>query len=330
VDEKIVVIQEKTQELFMGDGMKKWSVSCHPIDFREGQAVAPLWRVVALFLMWSFTMSACQGNFEQGQGVSIIEEPMDGLSPPSPSVPRTEPDSSNESENLPPSSPWVKPSGEEVARGASLYRQYCVRCHGVTGEGNGELAADLNPRPANLAAGVYKFRSTPSGSLPTDSDLFRILSVGVPGTAMSDFQELSEEARQSLVRYLKTLSLRFINEDPPTSIEFPEERGATDQGLEHGRQIFSAMQCAACHGKGGHGDGPLAEALQDSRGEPIRPANLTKYSLKSGKGPAAVYRTVMTGLDGTPMPSYGDSLSLDEGWDLALYVFSLGQKKGEQ
>jgi mono/diheme cytochrome c family protein len=37
----------------------------------------------------------------------------------------------------------------------------------------------------------------------------------------------------------------------------------------------------------------------------------------------------MTGLAGTPMPSYGDSLEPDQAWDLVYYVLSLS-RDGEQ
>ena len=224
----------------------------------------------------------------------------------------------------------LAPSPEVVDWGASLYQDHCARCHGVQGEGNGELAADLNPRPTNFASGVYKFRSTESGSLPTDADLLRTLSVGVLGTSMPDFQDLSVSDRQVLVGFLKTLSPRFKSEPIPAPLQFPETSEVTPEAIKRGKLVFSNMQCAACHGNSGRGDGPLAKALHDSSGDPILPANLTKAPLKSGKSPSDIFRTVMTGLDGTPMPSYGDSLSPQEGWDLALFVFSFRQRGGEK
>lgn len=224
----------------------------------------------------------------------------------------------------------INESSGRLASGASLYQEHCARCHGPKGDGNGELAADLNPRPTNLSAGIFKFRSTPSGALPTDEDLFRTISRGIPGTAMSDFEDIPKQDRLALVVYVKSLSYRFKEELASASISFPENRPFSIKDVSKGQALFDQMQCQACHGGSGQGDGPLAEDLTDSDGLPIRPANLTKPSLKSGKGPKAIYRTVMTGLDGTPMPSYGDSLSQEEGWDLAVYVFSLGQERGEE
>lgn len=221
-------------------------------------------------------------------------------------------------------------STPDLVRGASLFQEYCARCHGSSGNGKGELAADLHPRPADLASGIYKYRSTPSGMLPTDDDVFRTISLGVPGTSMSDFQDLSEKDRHNLVGYVKSLSARFTEELQIASISFPESRPASAESIAKGKKVFVQMQCAACHGEHAQGDGPLADVLSDTAGESIRPANLTKQPLKSGKAPKDIYRTVMTGLDGTPMPSYGDSLSPEDGWNLALYVFSVSERKGEE
>src|SRR2546427_258898 len=60
-----------------------------------------------------------------------------------------------------------------------------------------------------------------------------------------------------------------------------------------------------CHGERGHGDGPSAPQLKDETGLPIRPADL-RYPARFKNGAQAidVYRTLVTGLDGTPMPSY--------------------------
>jgi mono/diheme cytochrome c family protein len=72
----------------------------------------------------------------------------------------------------------------------------------------------------------------------------------------------------------------------------------------------------------------LADDLTDENDMPSKSANLTAKLLKSGPGLESIYRTVMTGLDGAPMPSYGDTLTPEEAWDLALYVLSLSQRDG--
>jgi cytochrome c oxidase cbb3-type subunit 2 len=46
--------------------------------------------------------------------------------------------------------------------------------------------------------------------------------------------------------------------------------------------------------------------------------------MKSGPAPQDIYKALSTGLDGTPMPSYGDSLNAEQRWDLVHYVMSFG------
>ncbi|MDX1412101.1 MAG: c-type cytochrome, partial [Nitrospirales bacterium] len=227
-------------------------------------------------------------------------------------------------------SPKMPETKGVLAKGKSLYQEHCANCHGIRGDGKGPLAADLSTKPQNFTKGEYKFRSTMSGELPIDEDLFRTISVGIPGTAMESYQDLSKPDRMALVEYLKTLSPRFLKSPQGTPIIFPEARPLTPESVTHGRQLYNEMQCAACHGPNGEGDGELAKELTDTDGNPIQPADLTRKRLKSGDGPKALYRTIMTGLDGTPMPSYGYSLDPEEGWDLALYIFSQKNTKDSQ
>ena len=55
--------------------------------------------------------------------------------------------------------------------------------------------------------------------------------------------------------------------------------------MSHGLQLYNEMQCSACHGAKGRGDGELAMDLTDTAGKPIQPADLTRQRLKSGNGP---------------------------------------------
>jgi len=229
-----------------------------------------------------------------------------------------------------PSPKKMQATKEILAKGESLYREHCAKCHGLEGNGQGPLAADLSTKPQNFIKGEYKFRSTMSGELPTDEDLLRTISVGIPGTAMESYQNLPQPDRMALVAYLKSLSPRFLKSPQGTPIIFPDARPQTPESVTRGRQWYNEMQCTACHGANGHGDGGLAPQLTDTDGIPIEPADLTRKRLKSGGGPEAIYRTIMTGLDGTPMPSYGYSLDPKEGWDLALFIFSLANTKEPQ
>ena len=47
------------------------------------------------------------------------------------------------------------------------YRRYCVGCHGQLGDGNGEVFPWIDPKPRDFQLGIFKCRSTPTGTLPT-------------------------------------------------------------------------------------------------------------------------------------------------------------------
>jgi len=100
----------------------------------------------------------------------------------------------------------------------------------------------------------------------------------------------------------------------------------TAERLNRGKQLYADAECLACHGGRGRGDGPSAPTLKDNCDLPIVATDLTKPGrFKNGARPEDVYRTLMTGLAGTPMPSYADSLEPDQAWDLAFYVLSLSR-----
>src|SRR3979409_2549393 len=60
----------------------------------------------------------------------------------------------------------------------AVYRRYCVGCHGPQGDGAGENAAWVDPKPRDFTAATFKCRSTPSGTLPTDQDLYDAITRG--------------------------------------------------------------------------------------------------------------------------------------------------------
>lgn len=95
-----------------------------------------------------------------------------------------------------------------VGRKNGLYREHCVHCHGITGDGLGPTAAFLNPYPRDYRPGVFKFKSTERSSKPTHADLVRVLHNGVAGSSMPSFALLSPGEVDALVEYVKYLSIR--------------------------------------------------------------------------------------------------------------------------
>jgi mono/diheme cytochrome c family protein len=134
---------------------------------------------------------------------------------------------------------------------------------------------------------------------------------------------LPEDDRKAVVAYIKTLSPRFKEEAPEAPISIPPTPIQSAGVVEKGRNVYDAAQCWECHGREGRGDGPSARQLRDDWGLPILPTDLTRRPRKSGQMPLDLYRTIATGLNGTPMPSYFDSLSPDEIWSLVAYLESL-------
>lgn len=217
------------------------------------------------------------------------------------------------------------PGRADLERGREVYGANCVTCHGVRGEGDGKVAEQLRSRTQNFRTGRFKFRSTPSGALPLDEDLFRTISRGVPWTGMTPQSHLDEVDRWAVVGYIKTLSPRFRTERQGLPVAIPPAPDPASGSAALGRKMYGEAKCANCHGEGGKGDGPSSTELKDDWGNPILPSylNLTRYPRRSGPTPRDLYRTIATGMDGTPMPSYADALTSQEIWAIVAYLDSL-------
>ncbi len=108
------------------------------------------------------------------------------------------------------------------------YRRYCVGCHGVLGDGEGENAQWIDPKPRNFTLAIFKCRSTPTGTLPTDSDIYNTIGRGLKSSNMPSWNPLSAQKRADLVAYVKHFSARFVTEKPGTPIE--DSAGAGGHG----------------------------------------------------------------------------------------------------
>ncbi|HSB80067.1 MAG TPA: c-type cytochrome, partial [Candidatus Methylomirabilis sp.] len=213
----------------------------------------------------------------------------------------------------------------DPASGKAVFEKKCALCHGAEGKGDGPGAATLDPKPRDFTKGLYKIRTTASGQSPTDADLFRVITEGMIGTSMPGWKVLPEKDRWDLVAYLKTFAPDKFKE-PPKPPDFPKEVASSKESLARGKEMFEAIECNKCHGKAGRGDGPSAPDLKDDWGNPIRPANLTKpWTFRGGGSARDIATRLVTGLMGTPMPSFIDSVEKPEDiWHLANYVKSLG------
>jgi cytochrome c oxidase cbb3-type subunit 2 len=200
-----------------------------------------------------------------------------------------------------------------------VYEDDCAICHGETGDGRGHAAHHFTTVPRDFTAGRYKIRSTASGQLPTDDDLRRTIVQGLPGTVMIPQDHLTEDEVRAVIAFIKTLSPRFAGAAAPAPLPIPPEPPAAGDSVARGRKAYEKAECRECHGREARGDGPSAKDLK------IKPTDLTRRPFKGGSTPRDIVRTVLTGLDGTPMPSYHLLLDDRELWDLARYVASLGR-----
>jgi cytochrome c oxidase cbb3-type subunit 2 len=216
--------------------------------------------------------------------------------------------------------------------GKQLFYRYCWGCHGFRGDGNGEnwlppsswLGPYLNIQPRDFVAATFKCRSTPTGTLPTDQDLYNSLVRGFVNSAMPSWITLTDQNRADLVAFIKTFSARWKNEKSGDPIKVPPETKLTVESIKQGQQLFQKLECWKCHGQEGRGDGPSASTLTDSNDQPIRPYNFAVGSrFKCGVTNQDLYKIFITGLDGTPMPSFADVIKPEDAWDLVHFLRTL-------
>ena len=243
------------------------------------------------------------------------------------------------------------PPADMIEAGKRVYFTKCVWCHGVDGAGDGPGADRLWPRPRNFNQGTFKIRHTASGELPLfnvnerapdsgKNDLFDTVTHGLPGSAMPPWEGiLSEEQRAQVLSFVTTQLVKdrkFTDkQESQTVLQLaaikPAE--ATEESLKKGAALIVEKKCIECHGVEGRGDGN-AFNLKDDWGFSIQPANWHKCwnfrgSRQDPYNVRNIFRTFSTGINGTPMPSFADSTTVEERWDIANFVNSLCERDAE-
>ena len=210
--------------------------------------------------------------------------------------------------------------------GKAVYDAHCVECHGASGRGDGESAGLLVPKPRDFTSGRYKIRSTESGSVPTDDDLIQSIGQGLYGTAMPAWRAiLPDQEIRAVADYLKSLSPQFAN--PPKPVVLGPGVPSSPESVDRGRGVYDRMQCGKCHGTDGRGTGAVVREFQDDWKQTLRSADLTEpWTFHGGATARDVYLRFLTGMAGTPMPSFAGITTDRDMWDLANYVVSLARK----
>lgn len=261
-----------------------------------------------------------------------------------------------------PTSPQIKALEPEkrdaevrrLRHGRDLYQEQCQQCHGTSGDGNGPAGAYLYPRPRDYRAGVFKFTTTPYGAKPRREDLMRTVERGVSGTSMPSFRLLPERDRVAIVDYVLLLTHRGeLETRMALEAEFEEEvdpeivpelvgevlarweaakeeevHPLTTQPVEFtlaqveaGKKAFETKGCSKCHGLDGRG--MTKDNLgKDAWGFATKAADLTSGHLHGGSQPIDIYRRIISGINGTPMPGFRSILQQEPEsiWDLVAYV----------
>jgi mono/diheme cytochrome c family protein len=133
----------------------------------------------------------------------------------------------------------------------------------------------------------------------------RTLERGLPGTPMTGHADLAPDQRRAVIAYVKTLTPRFATDTAPACIETPQPPAPGPVAIDEGRVVYRLLGCAKCHGTSGEADGPSAADLVDDWGDRIRVHNFVRSGkFKCGGEPGDLYRTLHTGMNGSPMPSF--------------------------
>ncbi|MBI4083915.1 MAG: c-type cytochrome [Candidatus Lambdaproteobacteria bacterium] len=226
------------------------------------------------------------------------------------------------------SASWAQPAPREHP-GRPIYRDHCLQCHGAEGDGHGDAFDATFPKPRDFTSGLFKFRTTDSGEHPTLGNLQRIIAEGMPGTSMPAWaQVLGPQRIAQVAAYVQGFYVQG-GAPPPVERQVPPAPPPTREAIARGRLLYERLECARCHGRAGRGDGNSAMTLkEDWTGGPIYPRDLTAgWRFRGGRRPEDLYRTILFGLNGTPMPAHNEEKALAQEqarWDLVHYLRSLG------
>lgn len=312
---------------------------------KHARSFAPHWRpdiaalpksVPALAVMILVASTCAQSRHGAPDSAAVPPAPVPCAAEPAPAAP------------VP--TPTVVDDEPIVMRGQELFSRQCAICHGENGDGQGQFAYLMNPRPRNFRQGDFKLATT-QNQVPDDDDLLRTISRGMPGSAMPPWGHLPQSDLTALVKYVRHLHAesvkagleqlaaegRLTQSDLPAELArrtqpglpltVPSEPPFDDLRWHRGRRIYLEA-CASCHGADGE---PVVEAVKfDNEGYPVPPRSFVRGIFKGGSEGHQLYARILKGLKGTPMPAYEGTYSSDEMWDLIHYVQSLARQGAQE
>jgi mono/diheme cytochrome c family protein len=215
---------------------------------------------------------------------------------------------------------------DDAPPGLRVFAQHCAMCHGSDGRGNGPAAVPLHPRPRDFTGGVFKLKSTASNEPPAVDDVRDAITRGMPGSAMPGWQDiLSADEVVAVAEYVRDLGPQHVWGNARHAPE-PMLLGASADPALHGRELYDALGCGACHGAQGRGDGAAAKELKDTWGQFDPPRDLSApWTFRGGDSPEALYARIAFGMGGTPMPGYAEVAEPAQIAAVVAYVRSLAR-----
>ena len=218
----------------------------------------------------------------------------------------------------------ASPSQADPKNGTHEFARYCASCHGYAGDGNGTNAQQFDAAATDFQRGVYKCRSTATGTLPTEEDLRRSITRGLSDSGMPSFVALGAMQIDDLVATLKMFSSRFAHEPMGQPIAVTAATPNDSASQARGAATWSRLKCDNCHGKRGRGYAPAAATIRNDDGSEVHIPDLTRGSAyKCGDDDRRVFITITTGLDGTPMAGYAGAVTPADTWDLVHFLAEL-------
>lgn len=236
----------------------------------------------------------------------------------------------------------------QTLNGGELYTAHCAVCHGATGNGLGQAARYLFPRPRDFGASGLQLASTDNGVASLE-DVEKVLARGMPGTSMQAFDALSPPERrlvaQEVVRLRRegagqqiTRAMRQAGEEPVEAelrdavertttpgrpIPVPDRWASSDDAVARGKTAYRTLGCEKCHGD--DGSGAVDQLLFDAQGEPNRARDLVHEPFKGGREQESIYVRIAVGMPGTAHPA-APGLPQEQLTDLVQYVLSLARQ----
>jgi mono/diheme cytochrome c family protein len=240
-------------------------------------------------------------------------------------------------------------SAHTLNEGEKIYKEYCMPCHGVKGDGKGVASKGMKVPPRDFTLGIYKFGQVLSGELPHDSDFFDILDKGLHGTAMLPW-DLHDKQKNAVVQYIKTFAGKTW-EGADKKLGDQIKASNDPYGMAHvsaavikGREVYHVTaQCQSCH----RGYVTLEDfsamskklnneavveldedfyqtKLQESEyGTMTVPPDFTWNSVRSAVSVEELFVRISAGAGGTSMPSWKETITDEEIWAVSYYVKSL-------